>query len=382
MNILIIISGMDPLGGGPPNLVVSLANALSKLSNQVTIASLRNEQSFDSYWQNKLEKSVQFLEFPTSSWRRIGYSSSLEKFVLQNVHQYDLVHCHSVWEISIQRCLRIFRLKSKKSFISTHGFFDIYSMKQSWFRKTIALVLFGINKNVRYSKLICGSESEIKNTQSNFKFKLNTEILENCFDNYIEYNMSSDEEFGNNFFDSYIHGKKVFLVACRFHDKKSILETVAAFKKIDQRSTPASLLILGLPDDPSYEDEVYRMVGNCSNIYLTSEIFGEAQNRFFKVSNFFIQVSKQEGFSLSTLMALEAGLTCLISPESNMITLQDQNFIEFSDPNVISIERGISELANISASDLENRKKQAMIYFDKNFSQKVIAKKLLEIYEK
>ena len=379
MRVLFLISGMDPKSGGPPNLLVGLANALSRRSIAVTIVSLKHQQDFSSYWSDKLDARVELLEFPRNLWSRLGYSFSLLSYLESNLYRFDVVHCHSVWELGIQRALRLSLLKGKRAYISSHGFFDTFSVSQSKLRKKLALRLFGILRNIRSSVLICGSLSEIESAEHYLAVPFDARLLENCADwsdgDHENFSYSS-ERFEKN----YSQEKKIFLMACRFHIKKSILETISAFKILISEGFEASLVILGLPDDHDYEKQVYAQALNCDQIVVTSDVFGLKQQDYLRAANFFVQVSKQEGFSLSTLLAMKFGLTCIISKESNMLSLESSIFIELADVSVSSILDRMRFLMSLSSDELKLRSLSAADFYNTRHSSDVIAKRLLEIY--
>jgi hypothetical protein len=88
MNILRVISSVNPEGGGPINGLVNSSRELVKFGHVVEIVTLDDPEAS---WVNESE-------FPVTSFKSVlgtfSYSSAFSKWLELNVDKYDVVIIH------------------------------------------------------------------------------------------------------------------------------------------------------------------------------------------------------------------------------------------------------------------------------------------------
>ncbi|MEA2711728.1 MAG: hypothetical protein QOF78_4329 [Phycisphaerales bacterium] len=140
MRILHAISGIDPRNGGPTNALIGLAASQVRAGLKVRVIST---------WQEKdAHRSAEKLESLGVGVRMVGPAHgklsrhpALEKNLLAEIADADVVHVHAMWEeIQHQACRVAQRLKKPYVF-TPHGMLDPWNMKKSRFAKRFFLWL-------------------------------------------------------------------------------------------------------------------------------------------------------------------------------------------------------------------------------------------------
>ena len=106
MNILHVISTLDPEGGGPPLVVVRIAAAQAALGHKVTVLSYASASGQDRTTRS-MDKVpnvglVNFDFLPKRCATEAIFGRSARARLRSLIPAVDWVHCHGVWERIIQ----------------------------------------------------------------------------------------------------------------------------------------------------------------------------------------------------------------------------------------------------------------------------------------
>ncbi len=312
MKILHICSYLYPAltYGGPAKVVYDLSKSLSKNSTVAiyTTDVWDQRRRIQVTERIKPSKSLKVLYFPNII-NSLAYSIRLftgfgmiARF-LKDGKTYDVIHFHDVY-ILPQLVIGYICLLIKKPFVfSPHGVLDpVRTTRRSLIKKLFWLIAKPIVS--RASSIIATSTKEAK------------DLKHMGFENVIViHNGIPDEKLTKiKPFSMQLSSKKTLLYVGKLHPQKGLIELIKAYKKVQDRYH----LIIAGPDDGALADLLaFRQKNNLSDVHIVGYVDDAQKKGLFKVSDLFVYPSYAEGFSISILEALQAGVPVLITEDCN-----------------------------------------------------------------
>jgi glycosyltransferase involved in cell wall biosynthesis len=86
---------------------------------------------------------------------RLAYSKELWSFLATQANSVDIIHSHGLWQDPSRAAAWAARQLAIPHIITTNGHLDPWSLRQSWFRKRIAMALFQ-SRSLREASLLHG----------------------------------------------------------------------------------------------------------------------------------------------------------------------------------------------------------------------------------
>ncbi len=398
MNLLHVISSMDPSHGGPCQAIRNLVEPLKKLNVHSEVVSL------DSPTMTFMSKDLFPIHALGSSKGPWSYSAKLLPWLLDNLSRFDAVIIHGLWlyhGYGTAKAFRHFRKSDKKNtgpklFIMPHGMLDPYFQRAPE-RKLKAL------RNWMYWKIF---ESSVVNGADGLLFTCEAELLlaRKPFRPYApkrEINVGLGIQKPPAFTPSM---REAFLQKCpevrdspfilflgRIHEKKGVDLLINAFFDVILElhgreygnNAVATLVIAGPGLETQYGQRVQQLVSKAEKpkklIFFPGMLTGEAKWGAFYDCQAFILPSHQENFGISVAEALATGRPVLISNQVNIwkeIKAAGGGIV--ADDTLEGVKNLFVTWGNLSNEQKREMGRRAQNTFEKNFAIDPVAQRLAD----
>jgi glycosyltransferase involved in cell wall biosynthesis len=359
MNILHVVSSLDPALGGPPITAMRIAAAQAAMGNSVRILSYRNPQA-----QSRIEAEVKniphFSGVELAFAEHGGRAESLfargaGRSVSSALGGTEILHLHGVWD-RINFVAAKCAVEGKKPYVVTpHGMLDPWSLRQKRLKKMIAL-------RMGYKRMLDGAaflhflnQDELRLTER-LGLKPPARIVPNgVFPEEIEplpeRGMFRKEhpEFAD---------AKLVLFLSRLHFKKGLDFLADAFAAIAPKFPDAHLVVAG-PDDgakQSFEEQVLRL-GIAGRVHLVGPLYARQKLGALRDCDCFCLPSRQEGFSLAITEALACEAPVVISTECHFPEVREAGAGIVAELNAPAIAQAIANILRDPAAAQQMGKK-------------------------
>jgi glycosyltransferase involved in cell wall biosynthesis len=306
--------------------------------------------------------------------REFLFSPGLTIWLLKHINEYDLIHVHAVFSYPSTIAMFIARLKSVPYIIRTIGQLNTWSLKQSYWKKTVMLAVVE-KANIDSSIAIhVTSSSEEKDVRM---LAMKTEILNLSLGVTVPNTRSRS---------SSLHVKKqtIFLFLSRLHPKKqleNLLEAFFIFKRKYDRDD--WLLYVAGDGEPRYVEKLHRLAIELDlerKIIWMGHVTGKNKEIILAESDWFVLPSASENFGISAVEALASGVPVILTKEVGIAEL-----VSRYSAGIISLESP-EELSDILNKAIEGptlqMKRAALLLVDEEFSWNKVIKKLIFFYSK
>jgi glycosyltransferase involved in cell wall biosynthesis len=316
MNILQVISSVNPAGGGPIEAVRQLQGPLQANGHQIEIVSL------DSPVAPFLKEST-VLVHPLGP-ARLGYafSSRLIPWLRTNRSRYDVVIVNGIWQFHSFAVWRALRNSDTPYVVFTHGMLD------PWFKHQYPLkhvkkwmywpwAEYRVLRDAHAVLFTCEEERLL--ARKSFRLYRCKEAVVTCGIAKPKENPGSQlQEFLMQY--PHLRDRRVALYMGRIHPKKGCDLLIEAFATVLGEHPEWSLVIAG-PDQVGWREQL-----NCraerlriaSRITWTGMLSGSLKWGAFRAAEIFVLPSHQENFGIAIVEALAASVPTLISNKVNI----------------------------------------------------------------
>ena len=368
MNILHIISDMDPRAGGVCQAVRTMIRGLSVPGFLHEVVCLN---SAGSAALRDCNYPVHALGEGTTSW---NYSRRLTSWLADNLHSYDAAILHGLWQYQSYALLKNLRsAPGTRIFVMPHGMLDPYFQRASG-RKLKAFRNWAIWHFL---------ERKIVNNSDGVLFTCETEKLlaRTTFAGYRAKNeyvvgLGVDRPPASRIPSS---APGYWLYISRIHPKKGVDLLVDAYITLKKnRSSPIPQLVIAGPGlDTAYGKKVTELAAGEADIRFTGMLIGDQKWGAFYGCEMFILPSHQENFGIAVAEALACSKPVLISDQVNIWREIDQEGGGLIAPDTAE---GITSLLTNWLDMPEDRKLKmahaARRAYDKHFTVEVAAERL------
>lgn len=317
MRILHVIRSVNRVNGGPAEGVRQLMAATFALGQFPEVLTL---DAPDDAWVTSFPGSIHAIGPVASNY---GYSARVDRWLRQNVRDYDAVVVHGLWQFHGLAVWRALRGGPVPYFLYPHGMLD------PWFRH--AYPIKHLKKSL-YWRLI---ESRVVNDAAAVLFTASEEarLAEQTFSGYratpavIGYGivvgdtarLGSAEAFARAWPET--RGKRCVLFLGRLHPKKGGDLLIDAFAQAAAADASLHLVMAG-PDDGEGTQAVWQdlasRLGVADRITWTGMLAGDAKWSAIHAADVFALPSHQENFGIAVVEALALGVPVLISDKVNI----------------------------------------------------------------
>ncbi len=365
--------------GGPARIIFDHTSIALKEGHQVTI--LSPVSSHDEIYPVPKGAEIVICKRTTPlSFVYPEFSIELYRYLKNNIHNFDIVHCHGIFHFGSNAPF-LFKNNIPKA-ITIHGLLDHWALGNGHWKKKIFSFLTQ-KKLLKSADLVqINNKDELQDLRKYLGYDHpNIAIVPNGM-NLEE--LATLPPIGT--FRAYFQidmTKKIVLFMGRLNIKKGLDLLLPAFKKYTQQFDDALLVIAG-PDD-GYQSETERFISENSlqsKIRLVGMLMDDLKKAALADATIFALPSYSEGFSIAVLEAMAANVPVLVSDRIGFDGFVAQYEAGYEVTlNVEGVYEGLVKLLQnepYRKTVAQNAKQMVTEMFD----IEVVAKRLLNEFEK
>jgi glycosyltransferase involved in cell wall biosynthesis len=380
MKLLMITPYLGETYGGTSKVVTELASSLGALNLSVDVVTTTAndtdilEISTDD-WLAARNYRVRY--FP--SWHRsdLIFSSAMLRWLHCHIKDYDIVHTHTLFAPLITLTHGLCFLHRIPYVVTPHGMLQPWALANRAWKKKIYYAALEKTALTSASAIQILTDSEEKQVQALGNSQ--TTLVSNGIHPADFANLPSPDLFFQTFPQT--RGKALVLFLGRIDPKKGLDLLAPAFAQAKSRFPNAHLVVAG-PDSTGYLSTVHRyfaQAGCLDAVTFTGMLSGELKQTALSAASVYVAPSYSEGFSMSVLEGMAAGLACVITTGCNFPGAALANAAHVVEISAESIGRALCQcLENKIAAEALGRRARDFVF--NNYSWERSATKLLQVY--
>lgn len=317
MRVLHVIPSLSPSSGGPSFALPAMVSSLSGHSTQITIATTDDDgpgKRLDPSSASAMTKIHQadVLRFPKQT-EFYKVSLPLRKWVRRHVHEFDLVHIHSVFSFASLAAGRAAQAHAIPYIVRPLGVLNRWGMENR--RRLIKALSFKLLDLPMLQKAAAMHYTSQMELQEAARFNLNN--IQRLIP--IGLDLSSFDRLPDKkvFSEVYPETAKTrnLLFLSRIDVKKGLDLFILAFAQLVLRHQNLRLIICGDGDARwiAQLKTLAQTAGVAEHITWTGQVSGDLRLAAFASSEIFCLPSHSENFGIALLEAMAAGLPCVSS---------------------------------------------------------------------
>ena len=321
MNILHVIAGLSPEGGGPHKVAPELCRALAREGQAISLYT--TNASRDGVLNVATDRpitvdGVNIHYFPIGRWRRWGFSRALGEAIRDNVANFDVVHIHSLYLFHTSITAHYCRRYAVPYLIRPHGTLDPFLRRKSRFKKAIYNFLLEKRNLDRAAAIHYTTEEEMQLAHQPLKIQAPAVVVPLGLDLH-EYAVLPPRGTLRARFPK-MEDKFLILFLGRINFKKGLDLLAHAYGQIARQRDNVHLVIVG-PDNEGYGRQVRAWLakeGAVDKVTFTGMLLGKDKLAAFRDSDLFVLPSYTENFGLAVVEAMACRLPVVISNKVNI----------------------------------------------------------------
>ena len=314
LRVLHVIPSMSPEWGGPVTALQGLTAALEEQGVQSEIATTRGWRVGESD-SPTLHSAVH--RFDTDILARFwtAHSRDAAKFLKNRIGEFEVVHVHEIWHYPGYVAFRAARECRIPYVLSPHGELHEEHLRQKRLKKRLYMTML-------QSRIIDSADSIHALTMAE---KSRIRQLGFTAPVFVSPNgvrpthVQNSEKAVPAFLCRYpqLANKRIILFLGRMHSTKGLDVLAESFSKIADQFQDSMLLLVG----PDEDDTIGRMKsalrssGILDRVVFTGTLTGSDKWEAYQGAHMFVLPSYAEGFSISVLEAMSAGVPVVISEQ-------------------------------------------------------------------
>ncbi len=374
MRALHVVSGLDRADGGPFHTLPRLWNALAQDGVDL--------RAYTTHWGRTSEVFNRFATIRVSRtipW--ICYSSRLQRLLLNELKNSNLVHTHGCWLYPNWIAGRVARKTDKPLVISPLGHLDPWSLKhharrKQWIRRWIE------DGNWRHcSAWIAKSEAEADAIRT-LDLPGKIYVIPNGIHSSEWKVGASPELFLKQ--HEFLRGRRICLFLSRLHPKKGAHELLKAWNRIHRRHREWALVIGGRVDS-RYARDLRSQAADSElegSIVFVGELRGSMKKAAFAAASLFVLPSLSENFGQVVLESLAAGVPAMVTHACPWQGLESHNCGWWIRGGEASLRLALDEILRESDETLKSRGLRGREWVTRDFEWGTVAKQIKSVYSK
>lgn len=380
MDILIVIPYFSFTYGGTTKSVKELAGELGKqgINLDVVTTNADGNQTLDvpiGEWLEQANYRIQYF----SCWHKgdLIFSLSLINWLRQNLPSYDIVHTNTLFAPLVSVAHWLCRWQHIPYIVTPHGMLEPWALQYKSAKKQLYYRWIEKIALSQASAIQTLAPSESENIQK-LGFT-HSYVIPNGIHHYELANLAAPKLFYQAFPET--QNKHLILFLGRIDPKKGLDLLAPAFGKIHQQFPDTHLVIAG-PDHIGFLPTVqhYFEQANCREaVTFTGMLTGKLKSSALAAANIYIAPSYSEGFSMSILEGMAAGLPCIITKGCNFPEAEQAGVAKVVDMDssaiALAMQECLSELEK--AQEMGDRAREFIL---NHYTWDQVAAKLLKLY--
>jgi glycosyltransferase involved in cell wall biosynthesis len=382
MKLLVVVPALGPVYGGPSKSIIELAQALGSqdITVDIVTTNANGDNSLDvplQTWLSKPGYRIQY--FPYWNLGDYKFSSSLTRWLFQHIQEYDLVQTNAIFSIPNLPAYWACRSQKVPYVIVPHGMLEPWALSYKGGKKRIFYALWEKPALQHASALQMLAATEAEQIKP-LNLKTPTIIAPNGIHRQDFEHLPEAELFYEKF--PHIRNRTLILFLGRIDPKKGLDILAQAFGKIHPQFPNTHLIIAG-PDNIGFLPTVkqYFTAANCLNaVTFTGMLSGQLKYAALAAASLYVAPSYSEGFSMSVLEGMAAGLPCIITTGCNFPEAAEAKAARVVEINADAIAEALTDCLEHPeyAKIMGDRARQFIL---ENYTWDKIASRLSTIYQ-
>ncbi|MGN6727489.1 MAG: glycosyltransferase [Tepidisphaeraceae bacterium] len=315
LNVLHVISGIDPQNGGPTRALLGLTAAQAKLGLQVRVATTyRQNTGPDNAPQFEAANVPVTLIGP--AWGPPSWHPKLTGTLTPLIRSADIVHIQALFEEIQHRAAALCRTLNKPYIMRPCGGLDPWALARGRLKKRLYLAW-------RLRRDLNGAAAIHYTTAAEAR---SAEPLGLTAPTIVEPNGIDLSEFdplpAKGLFRAkhpQIAGRRIILFLGRIDPKKGLDLLIPAFARAQ---LPDAVLVLAGPDSFGYQQQMQALAqreGVAPQVLFPGMLHGRERIEALVDADLFVMPSYVENFGISVIEALAAGVNTIVSEKVNLV---------------------------------------------------------------
>jgi glycosyltransferase involved in cell wall biosynthesis len=382
MKILMVVPALGEVYGGPSKSVLELTDAIGKQGVSVDIITT-NANGYKSLdvplfsWIINGNYRIQY--FPYWNFLDYKFTWSLTSWLFQNVTNYDLVHTNAIFSYPVLPAYWSCQMAKIPYIVTPRGMLEPWALAYKIWKKKLYfnwLEKPALQKASAIQMLASTEAEGIKNLD----LKPPLVIVPNGIHREDFASLPDPEIFYHQFPET--KNKRLIIFLGRIDPKKGLDLLAPAFAQAYQKFPDTHLIIAG-PDNTGFlpTAQSYFIKAGCSHaVTFTGMLTGNIKYAALAAATIYVAPSYSEGFSMSVLEGMAAGLPCVITTGCNFPEAGEAEVAIIVNIDVGSIAKAIIQLLedDQQAKNMGYRARQFVL---DNYTWDKIALKMVSVYE-
>ncbi len=319
MKILMVIPAVGNVYGGPTKIVLELAQSVGNLGHDVDIVTTpaNGPTNLDVplyKWINEKNYRIQYFNY----WDIADYkiSLSLTKWLFQHVTDYDLVHTNAVFSYPVLPAHWACQFHKVPYIMTPHGMLEPWAMSYKAEKKRLYYNILEKPALKKAAAIQITGSPEAKSIKS-YGIETPMIFVANGIHRHDCETLANPEVFYQEF--PHTRNKTLIIFLARIDPKKGLDLLAKAFSQV-YAQFPQSHVIIAGPDNTGFLPTVqnyFAEAGCLEAVTFTGMLTGAIKYAALAAARVYIAPSYSEGFSMSVLEGMAAGLPCVITTGCN-----------------------------------------------------------------
>jgi len=378
MKILIVIPYFTSVYGGPAKVMRELSQSMTRSGVTVNIVTT-NANGLEKLnvplqqWIEEDNYQVQYFD----CWHRndLIISSRLVQWLFQNTSNYDVVHTNNIFAPLTLITEWICQFHRVPYVITPHGMLEPWALSYKAGKKRFYYNLLEKPALKRASAIHVLTPIEAENVH---RLGLKQTAI---IPNGIHYEAFASGSKADLFYAQFpeTQNKAIILFLGRIDPKKGLDLLAQAFGKIYPQFPQAQLVVAG-PDNIGFLPTVknYFLEAGCLEaVTFTGMLLGEIKQAALAAAQIYVAPSYSEGFSMSVLEGMAAGLPCIITTGCNFPEAAEVTHTVEINAEAIAVAMKQCLAAPETAKAMGERSRDFIL---QNYTWELASQKLIEVY--
>lgn len=375
MRVLVVAPYVATTYGGPGKVVVELTQALAQSDIEVDLVTTNAnvDTPLDvplQVWHDRKGHRIQY--FPSWNRQDLIWSTSLLRWLAQHIREYDVVHTHCLFMPIASATNWICRWQRVPFVMTPHGMLEPWALSQKAWKKRLYYTAIEqpTLKQAKAIHVLTSIEAEqVKSLGLNQTVVVPNGIHRREFESLPDANL---------FYQQFPHtrDRRLILFLGRLDPKKGLDLLAPAFASVHQKFPQTHLVIAG-PDMIGYlptAQAFFEDLNLAQHITFTGMLSGELKLAALAAASVYVCPSYSEGFSMSVLEGMAAGLPCVITEGCNFS--EAAQVVQVVKPTSCAIAAALID-AIAAQSDTGSQARQFVF---QNYTWEHSAARLIEAY--
>jgi glycosyltransferase involved in cell wall biosynthesis len=311
MRVLHVISGIDPVNGGPVTVLSGLARAQAAAGLRVSVVStFAAGANLSVVEELKREGVAADVVGPASGM--LFTHPDLKARLQELISNADLVHIHSLWEDIQHQAARAAQRVGVPYVLTAHGMLDPWSLSSGAMKKKLYMLL-RMRRNLNRAAALHYATDVEKNWVAPLKLAPPA-IVEPFGVDLREFEtLPPKGEFQRKF--PAVGGRKYVLFLGRIHRGKGLEILVPAFAKAN---VPNTVIVVAGPDSGGYRAQMEALIEQhkiADRVVFTGMVRGTDRIAALAEAEVLCLPSEHESFGMVVVEALAAGTPAIVSDQ-------------------------------------------------------------------